>query len=93
MMEYPEEHRIRREKQRARVLRRSPWWKNMVRSTKCFYCQRPLNEQTATMDHVVPLARGGMSTRGNIVPSCKGCNTRKKSLTVMEWQEYLQGKG
>ncbi|MCH7615612.1 MAG: HNH endonuclease [Nitrospinae bacterium] len=31
------------------------------------------------MDHIVPLARGGKSTKGNIVPSCVECN-RKKNL-------------
>jgi 5-methylcytosine-specific restriction enzyme A len=42
-----------------------------------------------TMDHIVPLGRGGTSVRGNVVPSCKDCNTRKKSLLPVEWQEYL----
>ena len=41
------------------------------------------------MDHVVPLGRGGRSTRGNVVPACKECNTRKKSLVPVEWQAYL----
>jgi hypothetical protein len=33
-----------------------------------------------TMDHVVPLARGGKSTKGNVVPACKPCNNKKKQL-------------
>ena len=36
------------------------------------------------MDHVVPVARGGRSTKGNVVASCKACNTRKKLLTPAE---------
>jgi 5-methylcytosine-specific restriction enzyme A len=24
-----------------------------------------------------------------VVPSCKDCNTRKKSLLPVEWQDYL----
>jgi 5-methylcytosine-specific restriction endonuclease McrA len=41
------------------------------------------------MDHVVPLGRGGRSVRGNVVPSCKDCNSRKQSLLPVEWGEYL----
>ena len=36
------------------------------------------------MDHVVPVARGGRSVRGNVAPSCKACNNRKKLLTPAE---------
>jgi 5-methylcytosine-specific restriction endonuclease McrA len=42
-----------------------------------------------TLDHVVPLIRGGRSIRGNVVPSCKDCNTAKKSLLPWEWDAYL----
>lgn len=45
------------------------------------------------MDHVVPIVRGGKSSRGNIVPACKECNSRKKYLLPMEWDEYLRGEG
>ena len=41
------------------------------------------------MDHVVPLGRGGRSVRGNVVPACKDCNSRKQSLLPVEWQDYL----
>ena len=41
------------------------------------------------MDHLVPLGRGGTSVRGNVVGACKDCNTRKKSLLPVEWQDYL----
>jgi 5-methylcytosine-specific restriction protein A len=41
------------------------------------------------MDHIVPLSRGGKSKKGNIVPACKECNNRKKTLLPVEWAEYL----
>jgi hypothetical protein len=44
-----------------------------------------------TMDHIVPVVRGGRSTKGNVVPCCKECNSRKKYLLPVEWQEYLNG--
>ena len=36
------------------------------------------------MDHVVPVARGGTSTRGNVVPACRACNAAKKLETPAE---------
>lgn len=42
------------------------------------------------MDHIIPIARGGKSTKGNLVPACKACNTQKKQLLPMEWETYLQ---
>jgi 5-methylcytosine-specific restriction endonuclease McrA len=45
------------------------------------------------MDHIVPLGRGGRSIRGNVVPACKECNSRKKALLPVEWQEYLERLG
>jgi 5-methylcytosine-specific restriction endonuclease McrA len=42
------------------------------------------------MDHLVPLARGGKSTKGNVVPACKTCNSQKKQLLPMEWEAYLE---
>lgn len=42
------------------------------------------------MDHIVPIIRGGKSTKGNVVPSCKECNNQKKHMLPLEWEEYLQ---
>jgi 5-methylcytosine-specific restriction endonuclease McrA len=43
---------------------------------RCAYCGKPTDN--LTMDHVVPLARGGAHTASNIVPACLTCNMRKK---------------
>ena len=83
-----EEH-ITREKGKARELRRSQWWKNRVAVGKCHYCDRPIPVRELTMDHVVPIVRGGRSTKSNVVPCCKECNTNKRDLVPVEWQEYL----
>jgi 5-methylcytosine-specific restriction protein A len=78
-----EEH-MRRERARARELRRSQWWKRRRASGLCHYCGRRFAAQSLTMDHIVPLVRGGRSTKGNIVPSCKACNTDKKHKLAWE---------
>ena len=42
-----------------------------------------------TMDHRVPLVRGGRSVRSNLVPACRACNAAKKYLLPVEWAAYL----
>ncbi|MBN2011699.1 HNH endonuclease [candidate division KSB1 bacterium] len=75
---------IAREKEKAKQLRKTQWWRNQLAAGRCHYCQRQVDAAELTMDHVVPLARGGKSTKGNIVPCCKQCNSEKKYLTPVE---------
>ncbi len=84
---------LKRERARARELRASPWWKRRIAAGVCHYCRRPVGHSGLTMDHIVPLGRGGRSTRGNVVPACKTCNTQKQSLLPVEWVEYLRRLG
>jgi len=83
------EQQIKQEKDKARELRRSRWWKERIARGVCHYCGNSFPPTELTMDHVVPITRGGRSTRGNLVPACKECNNRKKYLLPMEWDEYL----
>ena len=69
---------IRAERRKARVLRNSQWWKNKRSRGICAHCGRKFAASELTMDHVVPIVRGGKSTKGNVVPSCKACNSAKK---------------
>jgi 5-methylcytosine-specific restriction endonuclease McrA len=80
---------LRRERARARELRQSQWWKRRIATGLCYYCRRQVGHRALTMDHLVPLGRGGRSVRGNVVPACKACNDRKQSLLPVEWQDYL----
>lgn len=84
-----DEASARREKDRARDLRRSQWWKNRIGRGNCHYCGGRFTPDELTMDHIVPISRGGTSTRGNVVPACKECNSRKKYLLPLEWEEFL----
>lgn len=81
---------LRREKARARALRQTAWWKRRVAPGTCQYCRRRVGARALTMDHVVPLIRGGRSVRGNLVPSCRDCNARKQSSLPWEWDAYLR---
>lgn len=89
LMEVSEEE-LAREKAKARELRRTQWWKRRRSSGVCHYCGRRFPPRDLTMDHLVPLARGGKTVRSNVVPACKECNTNKKYLLPLEWEEYLE---
>ncbi len=84
----PEE--IKREKQKARELRASAWWKRKRGAGVCHFCGGKFKPQELTMEHIVPLARGGKSVKSNLVPACKECNNKKKYLLPSEWDEYLK---
>lgn len=82
---------IKKERNKARRLRDSQWWKRRLAKGGCYYCGRSTPPKQLTMDHIVPIARGGRSTKSNVVPACKECNYKKKQLLPMEWEEYLAG--
>lgn len=44
---------------------------------RCVYCAAPLCWETATLDHVLPLALGGDNRAGNLVTACGRCNRLK----------------
>ncbi|MCF6157090.1 MAG: HNH endonuclease [wastewater metagenome] len=75
---------ILRERTKAKRLRKTQWWKNKITNGICNYCQGKFIPDELTMDHVIPLSRGGRSIKGNIVPSCKPCNNMKNYLTPAE---------
>ena len=81
---------LKREKARARELRQSAWWKRRIGRGLCHYCGCQVGARALTMDHVVPLIRGGRSVRANLVPACKDCNSKKQSLLPWEWDVQMR---
>ena len=75
---------LKREREKARELRKSSWWQRRVQKGLCAYCGQQFPPKELTLDHVVPVARGGKSTKGNVVPACKECNNKKKLMTPAE---------
>lgn len=76
------EHRRRTRKQNNGVCSITP--KDMrYLEGPCAYCG---STENITMDHVVPISRGGTHGIGNLVPCCSNCNSHKLDRTVMEWR-------
>ncbi|VAX30523.1 HNH endonuclease [hydrothermal vent metagenome] len=87
-----DEEVIKKEKSKARLLRNSQWWKRRKSRGLCHYCEAQFLPAELTMDHIVPISRGGKSNKGNTVPACKTCNNQKKYLLPIEWEAYLDAQ-
>ena len=79
-----DEAHIKRERAKARELRKTPYFQELFRQGICHYCHQKFPAAELTLDHIVPVARGGRSTRGNMVVCCRNCNQQKKFLTPAE---------
>jgi 5-methylcytosine-specific restriction endonuclease McrA len=54
----------------------------------CAYCGcKPARIE---IDHVIPVSRGGLHHRSNVVPACRRCNANKNDHLMNEWLEYLK---
>lgn len=51
---------------------------------RCQYCGRRFPTSELSLDHVVPLSRGGPSTWENVVCACLPCNVRKGNKLLEE---------
>lgn len=52
----------------------------------CYLCKKLLTEKTATIDHIIPLSRGGFHCPNNVKIACLKCNQTK---TNKELKEFL----
>jgi hypothetical protein len=54
----------------------------IAQGRSCFYC----DAKPVSVDHVIPLVRGGTNYEGNLVPACRWCNSSKNKLLLAEWR-------
>lgn len=47
----------------------------------CAYCGDRFPESELTVEHIVPVSRGGQHAWTNVVTACRSCNTRKGNRT------------
>lgn len=67
----------------------------------CAYCKVPTvvdplpteRYRERTLDHVVPLSRGGRDDLGNVVVACRSCNSRKGSRPQSQYAVIRRMKG
>ena len=64
----------------------------LKKETKCFYCGCELNDSNRTLDHFIPLCKGGANIKENVVACCFGCNNKKGKKTYEEYIKTLKSK-
>lgn len=86
-----QDHR-KKEKAKAYELKKTQWWRQQIGPGLCYHCKQKFLSSELTMDHLIPIARGGKSSRKNCVPSCKKCNHQKTYKTTfdMELENLLE---
>ena len=53
-------------------------------SNRCQYCGRKFSSSELSLDHVVPISRGGKSSWENVVCACLPCNVKKGNKLLSE---------
>lgn len=56
-----------------------------LKKSPCFECGSTIAIQ---IDHIIPIALGGVNGIGNLMPLCKDCNLSKGKKTYMEWRVW-----
>jgi 5-methylcytosine-specific restriction protein A len=58
------------------------WKKQLFENIKsCFWCNKELTLETATVEHKIPLSKGGSNRNDNITLACRECNAKRKNNT------------
>jgi len=57
----------------------------------CAYCGKEITDEgDLTLDHVVPLSKGGKNSSDNLVIACKACNGEKSNLDVDKYSRFIK---
>lgn len=59
---------------------------------KCYYCKKKVKEKEISIDHMFPVDFGGPTITNNLLPACKGCNSRKGNMTYQQYISYLEAE-
>ena len=86
-------------RRRAREAENGVWqippgeWGRLVARHRgcCAYCG--VEGDNLSMDHVVPVAKGGGHRIGNFVPACQSCNSSKSDKLLIEWKLWKRKAG
>lgn len=70
----------------------SKWYKNILKTIKCYYCLKIIPLILRTRDHIIPLSKGGKTHKNNVVMACDLCNRTKsnKSIDIFIWKTFYE---
>jgi 5-methylcytosine-specific restriction endonuclease McrA len=65
--------------------------KKLLEGNICYYCGCVIKGKK-TIDHKIPVVKGGTNDNENLVLACVHCNTQKNDKTEEEYREWLKSK-
>lgn len=66
-------------------------WQKIVK-WYCCYCGIELNSRIYTIEHLVPLSKGGNNRAANKFPCCKSCNNKRSNYSYTHWIKSLKNQ-
>lgn len=81
MQEEREERRLFSYEERKAVLKKT--------GGICAFCGKKLTTKTMTVDHIIPISRGGTNDLDNLTPLCEEHNKQKRNLLFMPITYYI----
>ncbi|MFA6076351.1 MAG: HNH endonuclease [Negativicutes bacterium] len=88
--------RPRNASRRAKILnaKGSHTWRDILHILKqqngiCYYCKCDISGGKHTVDHYIPLSKGGANSPDNLVMACSKCNSSKRAKMPEEFINYL----
>jgi 5-methylcytosine-specific restriction endonuclease McrA len=74
----PKRKRAKRGRVWVKILAQEAWAEQKGR---CFYCKGPITMKEITIEHMIPISKGGWDGRKNIAAACLPCNRTKGDMT------------
>lgn len=96
-MAHPERIKIYKDKNRAKrkgasgTCSAAQWLaKCEYHGWRCYLCSVSLDRKSLTIEHRIPLTKGGTEWPANLAPACLPCNLSKSNKTEREYRRFLK---
>lgn len=61
-----------------------------MKNIPCIFCEYSLSFNEATIEHIIPISKGGTNAMENLTISCKSCNNNRKSMPFDYWKKVAK---
>jgi len=87
---YQERRYQRQEVQSDCSVTQSTIYKILSSRKTCHYCGERLTKENRSLDHMQPLAKGGLHSVANLTVCCRACNAKKNNKDFLAWLQLLE---